>query len=112
MTEISTNLIIYKILKQLSTLIMTAFAIAAGYEWRIAIEKWLQDNIEIDEKNIFVYPIIVTIIAVIATVIIESLSLRFLSSESMKEAQNLEAIMYKDRQDILNMEDEWGSEEK
>lgn len=87
MAELNPSLVIYKILKQLSTLVTTAFAIAAGYEWRVAIAKFLRENIEIDDENIFVYPLIVTIIAVVATIAIEAISLKFLSTRYMKNAQ-------------------------
>lgn len=69
-----------------------AFAYAAGSEWRDAIEKLLQDNIEVDEENIFVYPIIVTIIAVVVTIIVESVSLKFMNTAEMKRAKEVERI--------------------
>ena len=89
------DIIVYKILKQLSTLITTAFAIAAGYEWRIAIGKILKENIEVKDDDIYTYPILVTIIAVCATIAIETLSLQFLSSSIMKKAQESESEYYK-----------------
>ena len=76
--KLDPGIIIYKIMKQLSTLITTAFAIAAGYEWRIAIGKILKKNIEVEDGDIYTYPILVTIIAVCATIAIETLSLHFL----------------------------------
>jgi len=97
MQKISANLIIYKILKQLSTLITTAFAVAAGYEWQSTIKKLIQDNVEIDEQNILIYPLVITIIAVVATIAIESISLMFMSSESMIEVKEEENNYKKDK---------------
>ena len=89
------DIIVYKILKQLSTLITTAFAIAAGYEWRIAIGKILKENIEVKDDDVYTYPILVTIIAVCATIAIETLSLHFLSTSIMKKAAKRESEFYK-----------------
>lgn len=89
---LNTTVVAYRIIKQLAALITMAFAFAAGSEWRSAIEKLLQDNVEIDEKNIFAYPIIVTIIAVLVTITVESVSLKFLNTAEMKKAKELEKI--------------------
>ena len=102
--QLDTSIIIYKIMKQLSTLITTAFAIAAGYEWRIAIGKILKKNIEVEDGDIYTYPILVTIIAVCATIAIETLSLHFLSTSIMKKAQESESEYYKDT--IIRKEEE------
>jgi TRAP-type C4-dicarboxylate transport system permease small subunit len=53
--------------EKLSALLTTAFGLVAALAWNTAIQEWFKNNPYLNEGGPWVYAILVTIIAVIAT---------------------------------------------
>ena len=80
-----------EVVDKLAQLITTAFGLVAALAWNTAIQDWFEQAESLKAGGPLLYAIIVTVIAVLATVWIGRISGRLAGEEEEEEAEASEA---------------------